>query len=54
MGTTKLKSIESTARRIIKRVQSGDYDQELIEHMIGSIVKNRENIINNLKTISIT
>lgn len=38
----KLKSIECTAKRIIEKIESGDYDPSIIEHMIGSIVKNRD------------
>ena len=37
----KKKSIESTTRRIIERVESGDFDYHTIEHMIESLVTNR-------------
>lgn len=49
MSKGKLKSIESTTRRIITKIEAGDYDHDQIEHMIQSLIKNRDNVIVNLK-----
>ena len=49
MSKGKVKSIESTTRRIIARIESGEYDQERIQHMIQSLIKNRDQVIVNLK-----
>ncbi len=46
---SKIKSIKSTTNRIIKKVESGDYDVEQIEHMITALVKNRDRRIESLK-----
>jgi len=52
MSKGKVKSIESTTRRIIAKVEAGDYDHEQIEHMIQSLIKNRDKVIKNLKNMS--
>jgi hypothetical protein len=38
----KIKSTESTTKRIISMIESGDYDPDIIQHMIDSIVENRD------------
>ena len=45
----KLKSVDSTTRRIIAKVESGEFDFDMIEHMIHSIVVDREKVIQRLK-----
>lgn len=49
MSKGKVKSIESTTRRIIERVEAGEYSHEQIQHMIQSLIKNRDQVIVNLK-----
>lgn len=49
MSKGKVKSLESTARRIFQKVSAGEFDQEQVEHMIASLIKNRDNVIKNLK-----
>lgn len=44
----KLKSIKSTTNRIITKIEAGDYDYDQIEHMITSLVKNRDKEITRL------
>jgi len=39
---SKIKSNEQTTKRIISMVESGDYDPATIQHMIDSIVANRD------------
>ena len=45
----KLKNIDSTTRRIIAKIESGEFEFDTIEHMIHSIVVDREKVIQRLK-----
>lgn len=47
-----LKSPARTAQRIIAMVESGDYDPLIIEHMVESVVKNRDRRIKELENRS--
>ncbi len=49
MSKGKVKSIESTTRRIIAKIENGEYDHDQIEHMIQSLIKNRDKVIVRLK-----
>jgi len=44
-----IKSVPRTARRIIEKVESGNYTPDMIEHMIESLIKNRDNTIDTLQ-----
>jgi len=41
----KIKSVENTVLRIIGKVESGDYDEDILVHMVQSLVDNRDNRI---------
>ncbi len=45
----KLKSVESTVLRIIGKVESGDYDEATLIHMVQSIIDNRDRRIKHLE-----
>ena len=45
----KIKSTEHTTKRIISMVESGDYDVDTIQHMIDSLVENRDRRIRQLE-----
>jgi len=45
----KIKSTEHTTKRIIAMVESGEYDPAVIQHMIDSIIVNRDQRIQQLK-----
>lgn len=45
-----LKNTKRTAQRIIAMVESGNYDPEIIEHMVESVVNNRDKRIKELET----
>jgi len=49
MSKGKVKSLESTARRIFQKVSAGEFDQDQVEHMIHSLLINRDKVIKNLK-----
>ena len=44
-----MKSSERTTKRIIAMVESGDYDPDIIQHMVDSLIESRERKIRHLK-----
>jgi len=44
-----LKTSRRTAERIIEKVESGDYDPEIIVHMVQSLVEGRDRRIKHLQ-----
>lgn len=50
----KIKSVETTVKRIIAKVESGEYDPEILIHMVQSIVDNRDRRIKFLEKSSKT
>ena len=36
------KSVKRTIERVIKKIESGDYDPQIIEHMLFSLIESRD------------
>jgi len=47
--SSSVKSVKRTAERVIEMVNSGAYDPDIIEHMIGSLVTSRDRKIKHLQ-----
>lgn len=46
---SKAKSVDRTFKRIIKKLKTGDYDPEVILHMLQSLVESRDRKIRHLE-----